>query len=145
MEFAQKEFSKSMPSVAIRSILGVGAILSKRPPGYAEIALQAWSSENMKTMLGLRADTACGRRKVPMKSEQRRRLIMVRSSRADLEDLDKHGRTRRREWEERSSDFKGCVLTRCPWDPILRIMGVVIRSVYFSTGGNVLAVCGTII
>ena len=111
IELAQKEFSKSMPSVAIRSIFGVGAILSKRPPGYAEIALQAWSSENMKTMLGLLADATYGSRHSPMERRERSLLFMTASSRADLGSLDKRGRLSAGGRHIEFYHFTGCVVT----------------------------------
>jgi len=39
---------------------GVGAISSKTPPGYAEMAFGAWSSEKMKRMFGLDSLTTSG-------------------------------------------------------------------------------------
>jgi hypothetical protein len=39
MELVQMELVKSIPSLAMRSMEGVGATLSRMPPGYAEMAL----------------------------------------------------------------------------------------------------------
>ena len=39
MELVQMGLVKSIPSLAMRSMEGVGATLSRMPPGYAEMAL----------------------------------------------------------------------------------------------------------
>ena len=57
MEFEQKEFSNIAPSLASRSILGVGAISASGPP-YAESDFNAWSSENRKRIFGRSAANA---------------------------------------------------------------------------------------
>ena len=51
IEFAQKEFMKTAPSLAIRSIFGVGATLANGPP-WAEMAFTAWSSEKTNKIFG---------------------------------------------------------------------------------------------
>jgi hypothetical protein len=51
MALVQSAFLSKAPSDAMRSILGVGAMSLKSPP-YAEMALVAWSSEKIKTILG---------------------------------------------------------------------------------------------
>ena len=51
MALVQRTCLSKAPSDAMRSIFGVGAISLKSPP-YAEMALMAWSSEKIKTILG---------------------------------------------------------------------------------------------
>ena len=51
IEFVQKLFRKSIPSLASRSMFGVGSTTSNLPP-YAPIACGAWSSLKTNRMLG---------------------------------------------------------------------------------------------